>query len=85
LKPLLIPDYIWLEISIDFITDLLESEGYKNIIIITDCLGKGVVADRLDDLEAEIVAKWFIRRYYLYYFLLFAIILDRGTQFIGAL
>ena len=65
--------------------DLPESEGYKNIIIITDCLGKGVVADRLDDLEAEIVAKWFIRRYYLYYFLLFAIILDRGTQFIGAL
>jgi hypothetical protein len=63
----------------DFITDLPESEGYKNIIIITDCLGKGVIADRLDNLEAEIVIKWFIRRYYLYYFLLFAIVLDRGT------
>jgi hypothetical protein len=57
LKPLLIPDYIWLEISIDFITDLPESEGYKNIIIIMDYLGKGVVADRLDDLEAETVVK----------------------------
>jgi hypothetical protein len=41
----------------DFITELPESEGYRNMIIITDCLGKGVVADGLDDLEAETVAK----------------------------
>jgi hypothetical protein len=44
-----------------------------------DCLSKEVVVDRLDDLEAEIVAKWFIRRYYPYYFLPFAIVLDRGA------
>jgi hypothetical protein len=37
--------------------DLPESEGYKNIIVITDRLGKGVVADRLDDLEAKTVVK----------------------------
>jgi hypothetical protein len=41
----------------DFIIDLLESEGYKNIIIITDRLGKEVVVNRLDDLEAKIVTK----------------------------
>jgi hypothetical protein len=41
----------------DFIIDLLELEDYKNIIIITDCLGKGVVTDRLDNLEAETVTK----------------------------
>jgi hypothetical protein len=41
----------------DFITNLLESKGCQNIIVITDRLGKGVVADRLDDLEAETVAK----------------------------
>jgi hypothetical protein len=63
----------------DFITDLPESEGCQNIIVIMDCLGKGVVADGLDDLEAETVAKWFIRRYYSYYFLPFAIVLDRGA------
>jgi hypothetical protein len=57
LKPLLILDRIWLEISMDFITDLPESEGYKNIIVITDRLGKGVVANKLDDLEAETVVK----------------------------
>jgi hypothetical protein len=41
----------------DFITDLLESKGCRNIIIITDRLSKGVVIDGLDDLEAETVAK----------------------------
>jgi hypothetical protein len=44
----------------DFITELPELEGCRNMIVITDRLGKGVVADRLDDLEAETVAKWFI-------------------------
>jgi hypothetical protein len=41
----------------DFIADLLELKGCQNIIVIIDRLGKGVVADGLDDLEAEIVAK----------------------------
>ena len=41
----------------DFITDLLESEECRNMIVITDRLSKGVVADRLDDLEAETVVK----------------------------
>jgi hypothetical protein len=61
----------------DFIIDLLELKGCQNMIIIMDRLGKGVVADRLDDLEAEIVTKWFIRQYYPYHFLPFTIILDR--------
>ncbi len=69
----------------DFITDLPELEGYTNMVIVTDRLSKGVVADGLDNLEAEIVAKWFIRRYYPHHFLLFAIVSNRGTQFIGAL
>jgi hypothetical protein len=41
----------------DFITDLLESEGCRNMIVITDHLSKRVVADGLDDLEAETVVK----------------------------
>jgi hypothetical protein len=69
----------------DFITELPELEGCRNMIVITDRLGKGVVADGLDDLEAETVAKWFIRRYYPHHFLPFAIVSDRGTQFTGAL
>jgi hypothetical protein len=69
----------------DFITDLPESEGCTNMVIVIDRLSKRVVADGLDNLEAETVAKWFIRRYYLHYFLLFVIVSDRGTQFTGAL
>ena len=44
----------------DFITDLPESEGYVNRVIIIDRLSKGVVTNRLDNLEAKIVAKWLI-------------------------
>ena len=57
MKLLPILDRIWLKISIDFIIELPELEGCKNIIVITDRLGKGVVADGLDNLEAETVAK----------------------------
>jgi hypothetical protein len=85
LKPLPIPERIWSEISMDFITDLPESEGCTNMVVVTDRLSKGVVADGLDNLEAETVAKWFIRRYYPHHFLPFAIVSDRGTQFTGAL
>ena len=60
MKPLPIPERIWSEISMDFITDLPESEGCTNMVIVIDCLSKGVVADGLDNLEAETVAKWFI-------------------------
>ena len=41
----------------DFITDLPKSEGYENMIVVTDRLSKGVIADGLKDLEAETVAR----------------------------
>ena len=41
----------------DFIIELLELESYENIVIIIDHLSKGVVANRLDNLEANIVIK----------------------------
>ena len=63
----------------DFVTDLPKSEGYENMIVVTDRLSKGVITNGLENLEAETVARWFIRRYYLYYFLPFAIVSDRGT------
>ena len=55
------------------------------MIIITDQLSKGIVTDRLPDLEAETVAKWFIKQYYLYHFLPFVIVLDCRTQFTSVL
>lgn len=47
LKPLPIPDRIWSEISMDFITDLPKSGNCTNMIVITDRLSKGVIADGL--------------------------------------
>lgn len=84
LKPLPIPDRIWTEISMDFITELPISEGCTNMIVVTDRLSKGVVADGLEAIDAESVAKWFIKRYLPYHFLPSAIVSDRGTQFTSA-
>ena len=39
----------------DFITKLLLFKGYSNIVVIIDRLGKEVIIDGLEDLEAEIV------------------------------
>jgi len=41
----------------DFIIDLPKSEGCVNIVIIIDYLSKGVVTNKLDNLEAEIITK----------------------------
>jgi hypothetical protein len=85
LKPLEVPDRTWWEISMDFITDLPESEGSRNMIVVTDRLGKGLLADGLPDLEAETLAKWFVRYYYPHHWIPNAIVSDRGGQFVGAL
>jgi hypothetical protein len=57
LKPLPIPDRLWSKISIDFIKKLPESEDCQNIIVVTDQLGKRIVADGLPDLKVKTVAK----------------------------
>jgi hypothetical protein len=41
-----------------------------NIIVVTDCLGKGVIFKGLKDIKVKIVAKWFIQEYYSRYYLL---------------
>jgi hypothetical protein len=84
LKPLLIPSRVWSELSMDFITGLLISEGCLNMVILTDWLSKGVVADGLEDIKAKTVAKWFLCKYYRHYYLPDAIVSDRGTQFMSA-
>ena len=62
----------------DFITMLPISEKCGNIVVVTDRLSKGVIADGLEDIEAKTVAKWFLRRYYPHHFLPRAIVSDRG-------
>ena len=57
MKPLPIPSRIWSEISIDFVVDLPENEGCKNLLIITDRLGKGVILEPCDSMDAEAVSE----------------------------
>jgi hypothetical protein len=85
LKPLPIPDRLWSEISIDFVTDLNPSQGRTNIMVVTDRLGKGVIFKGLKDIKVETVAKWFVREYYSRHYLPRAIVSDRGTQFVSLL
>ena len=42
--------------SINFITDLPESNEYINILVIIDRLSKSVILEGLKDLDAETVA-----------------------------
>lgn len=85
LKPLPIPNRIWSEISMDFVTELHPSKGRTNIVVVTDRLGKGVRFKGLKDIKTETVARWFVREYYPQHYLPRAIVSDRGSQFVGLL
>ena len=85
LKPLPIPNRIWREISIDFITELPETpEGFTTCQVITDRLGKGVFYDAVKELSAEASAKQFIKGYVRHHGFPDAITSDRGTQWVNA-
>ena len=47
LKPLPVPDRIWKEVSIDYITDLPKSFQCSNLMVVTDRLSKGVIIEPL--------------------------------------
>ena len=85
LKPLPIPQRVWRHISIDFIEKLPLSDGRENIMVITDRLSKGVILEGLEDLEADTVAKTFIRCFYPHHGLPDGIVSDRGSVFVGHL
>lgn len=53
--------------------------------MVTDRLGKGIICDGLPTIDAEAMAKWFVRVYYRQHALLRAIVSDRGKQFVGIL
>ena len=85
LKPLPIPDHIWRDISVDFITDLPESDNCKNIMVITDRLSRGVILTPLQQIGAESIAKVFLHQFYSFHGLPSSIVSDRGSAFVAAL
>jgi hypothetical protein len=80
LKPLPVPERIWGEISIDFITDLPPSgrDSATNCMVITDRLTKGVELESMHDLSTEAVAQRLFERHYPIHGIPTAITSDRG-------
>jgi hypothetical protein len=76
-KFLFIPDRIWKEIFIDFITDLPENEKYTNLMIITDYLNKKIILEVCSNMQTEIMIEKFLRSFYRYYRISVIIISDR--------
>lgn len=85
LKPLPVPDRLWREISVDFVTGLPESKGCTNLMVITDRLGKGILLEPMRTIEAKDVARIFLQTFYRQHGLPAAIVSDRGTQFVSTL
>ncbi len=85
LKPLPVLKWIWQKIFIDFVVDLLSSEGCTNLLIITDCLSKKIILKLCKNMTAEWVAQTFVWHFYWAHELFTAIVSNQGTQFVSSL
>ncbi|KAI1506846.1 Pol protein [Pyrenophora tritici-repentis] len=87
LKPLPIPERIWGELSIDFITDLPPSgrDNATNCMVVTDRLTKGIELEGMHDISAQAVAQRLFERHYPIHGIPTAITSDRGPQFVSDL
>jgi hypothetical protein len=83
LRTLPLPDRIWKKIFMDFITDLPLSDGYRNLMVVTDCLSKDVILIPLPNLKVVTVANAFLERVVAYHWLPDYIVSDRGSQFLS--
>ena len=85
LKPLPVLKQIWQEIFIDFVVNLLLSEGCTNLLIITDCLNKKIILKLCKNMTAEWVTQTFAQQFYWAYELFITIVSNWDTQFVSSL
>ncbi len=85
LKPLPVLKQIWQKIFIDFVVDLLSSEGCMNLLIITNCLNKKIILKLCKNMTAEWVTQTFIQHFYWAHELFIAIVSNQDTQFVSSL
>lgn len=83
LRSLPIPDCIGSELTIDFSTDLPQSCGCTNVMVITDRLSKDVFVFGTESMDAQLCASTFIDRYYRYYGFPRFLTSDRGSDWFG--
>ncbi len=85
LKPLPVSEWIWQKIFIDFVVNLLSSEGCTNLLIIINCLNKRIILKSCKNMTAEWVTQTFVQHFYWAYELFTTIVSDQGTQFVSSL
>jgi hypothetical protein len=67
----------------DFIGPLATSQGCNMILVITDRLSKGVILEPCESIDADYIAKLFLRTFYRRHGVPSAITSDRGRQFVN--
>jgi len=85
LKPLPVLKRIWQKIFIDFVVDLLSSEGCMNLLIIMNHLSKKIILELCKNMTTEWVAQTFVQCFYWAHELFITIVSNWGTQFVSSL
>ena len=80
LRPLAVPDRFFTEISMDFMTDLPDSQGNRYLWVIKDRLSKCVALEAMSTMKAEECAERFMESWVKHHGLPRAITSDRGTN-----
>jgi phage gp36-like protein len=72
----------WRDILINFIVDLLSSNGFTNIMVVVDCFMKMRYMVPIDSINAVLVAEYFVRYVFKLHRLPNSIVSDYGSQFV---
>ena len=84
LHPLLIPDAPWDTISVDFITELPESNGRDSIMVVVDSFTKcSHFVSTVTTLSSVGAAQLYIRHIWKHHGLPQRVVSDRGPQFVA--
>ncbi|KAH0612978.1 uncharacterized protein H6S33_009358 [Morchella sextelata] len=79
-----IPDGPWTDVSMDFVTDLPESDGYNAILVVVDRLTKmRHLIPTTKEADSREVAKLYIDNVWKLHGLPDTMVSDRGTQFVA--
>ncbi|MBW0540873.1 hypothetical protein O181_080588 [Austropuccinia psidii MF-1] len=85
LKPLPIPNGLWICLSMDFITQLLLSNSFESILVIVDRLSKmAVFIPTMSSITSLDLAHLFIKNSFSKHVLPSSIVSDRGSLFVSS-
>ena len=85
LKPFPIPERIWSELSIDFITGLAPSKDCTSIMVVTNRLSKSIIAMPMKETRIIDVAQTLLEHVFQHHGLPTTIVSNRSTQFVSML